>query len=282
MTQLPRAPSAHEFFVHQTWKTTQIPEKWRPSHEGCLELCRQENFVYVLWTDDMNRKLIQVHYPWFLKTYDAYPKAIMKADAARYFFLHRFGGLYLDLDEVPNVPEWTRFIRYARSVTSPPFTFLGMTKSILIDQPYTNAVMLSVRPRDTFWSKVWDFLQNPFGRKAYKKALSRLFPKHFDVIYRTGPGVVNDASHLRPVRAIPKSLLFKINKNDTETTKLCTHLEGDSWMEGSDRGFLRFLENFWRNRDYFLWPLGFIFFVLFWVFFGLWLKLAKARNVRGR
>lgn len=56
------------------------------------------NFTYIFWTDDDNRKLIQDFYPWFLSTYDALPKTIQRVDASRIFYLHRYGGVYSDLD----------------------------------------------------------------------------------------------------------------------------------------------------------------------------------------
>lgn len=38
------------------------------------------------------------HYPSFLPTFDSYKYPIQRADAIRYFVLHRFGGIYMDLD----------------------------------------------------------------------------------------------------------------------------------------------------------------------------------------
>lgn len=57
-----------------------------------------DDFEYRLWTDDDNRQLILKHYPWFLKTYDEFPKKIMRIDSTRVFYLHKYGGLYTDLD----------------------------------------------------------------------------------------------------------------------------------------------------------------------------------------
>lgn len=37
------------------------------------------------------RRLLQEHYPWFLRTYDALPKPIMRADAIRPFYMHHHG-----------------------------------------------------------------------------------------------------------------------------------------------------------------------------------------------
>ena len=52
-----------------------------------------------LWTDKLSREFIADHYDWFLPTFDAYPFPIQRADAIRYFVLHHFGGIYLDLDD---------------------------------------------------------------------------------------------------------------------------------------------------------------------------------------
>ena len=45
-----------------------------------------------LWTDEDNRALVQHHYPWFLATYDAMSRNVSRADAARYLYMHRYGG----------------------------------------------------------------------------------------------------------------------------------------------------------------------------------------------
>lgn len=72
--------------------------------------------IQQLWTDDKSRAHIETHYPWFLATYDAYPYAIQRADAIRYFVLHHYGGIYLDLDDgcsrrldvMRQYPAWLR------------------------------------------------------------------------------------------------------------------------------------------------------------------------------
>jgi len=52
----------------------------------------------MFWSDDDNRKLIRDNYPWFLETYDSYEEVISRVDAARIFMLHKYGGVYSDLD----------------------------------------------------------------------------------------------------------------------------------------------------------------------------------------
>lgn len=83
--------------IHQTWKTEDIPEDtFRKDWQDTWK--ELPGFEYRFWTDEDNRALIEEHYPWFLEQYDAYDVPIKRADAARYFILHKYGGIYADLD----------------------------------------------------------------------------------------------------------------------------------------------------------------------------------------
>jgi mannosyltransferase OCH1-like enzyme len=82
--------------IHQTWKDENLPEmlrsyvaSWRRQHP---------HWEWRLWTDKDNRRFIRRYYPAFLSQYDRYPWPIQRADAIRYFLLHHYGGLYVDLD----------------------------------------------------------------------------------------------------------------------------------------------------------------------------------------
>ncbi|PLW34560.1 hypothetical protein PCASD_12932 [Puccinia coronata f. sp. avenae] len=92
----PLRPSRVPKIIHQTWKTDQIPERWVPVRESCV--AAHESWEYMLWTDQSGRELIEREYPWFLPVYDGYRYPIQRADAVRYFILHHYGGVYMDLD----------------------------------------------------------------------------------------------------------------------------------------------------------------------------------------
>jgi hypothetical protein len=53
---------------------------------------------YVFWDLAAANALIERHYPGFADMWRAMDDTINRANAARYFILHAFGGLYLDLD----------------------------------------------------------------------------------------------------------------------------------------------------------------------------------------
>ncbi|RPD67226.1 hypothetical protein L226DRAFT_565966 [Lentinus tigrinus ALCF2SS1-7] len=82
--------------IHQTWKSETLPAKWANVSQGCRDM--MPDYEYKLWTDASAREFIADHYDWFLDTFDAYTYPIQRADAIRYFVLHYYGGVYIDLD----------------------------------------------------------------------------------------------------------------------------------------------------------------------------------------
>ena len=67
--------------VHQTWKTTDIPEQWQAARQSCIDL--HPGFQFRLWTDEDARALIARDLPELLPTYDSYLFNIQRADAIR-------------------------------------------------------------------------------------------------------------------------------------------------------------------------------------------------------
>ena len=75
------------------------PEHSSPLCARFLTVCIMRNARWACrWTDASSRELVAQHYSWFLRAYDAYPSYIQRSDAARYFIIHHYGGVYADLD----------------------------------------------------------------------------------------------------------------------------------------------------------------------------------------
>lgn len=67
--------------VHQTWKTTEVPEQWQAARQSCIDM--HPSFHFRLWTDEDARALIARDLPELLPTFDSYPFNIQRADAIR-------------------------------------------------------------------------------------------------------------------------------------------------------------------------------------------------------
>jgi len=54
-----------------------------------------------LWTDKTIEQLIATDYPWLYPLYQSYPYNIQRADVSRLAVIHKYGGIYADLDAFP-------------------------------------------------------------------------------------------------------------------------------------------------------------------------------------
>ncbi|KAJ3120092.1 hypothetical protein HK098_004891, partial [Nowakowskiella sp. JEL0407] len=79
-----------------SWKTDELPERFEKWSEGWKRI--HPDHTYLFWTDKTNRELVEAEFPWFLETYDKLPKNIHRADAVRYCYMYKYGGVYADLD----------------------------------------------------------------------------------------------------------------------------------------------------------------------------------------
>jgi mannosyltransferase OCH1-like enzyme len=136
--------------IHHTWKTSEIPAKWKGFRDRVIEL--HPGWEYKLWTDEENDRFVKEYFPDFYEIFIRFPLGIMRADVIRYLLMYKLGGIYLDLDY--------EFLR--------PFDFedaklvLPQNRSISNGDKVDsigNAVFASV-PGHEFWKDVIDDLKN--------------------------------------------------------------------------------------------------------------------------
>ncbi len=156
--------------IHQTWKTSSIPRKWKNFQAGVRAI--YPDWEYILWTDNSMVAFVKEKFPEFYPTWSGFPKMILKADTFRYLLMYAMGGMYLDLDY-----EMLR-----------PYDFSGC--QILLPQERSlsygdksndigNCILASV-PDHPFWREVIDHIhENPPNIESY-----------MDVVGATGPGLL--------------------------------------------------------------------------------------------
>lgn len=154
--------------VHQQWwpgKTVLgIHGEWHNQTKSVMI-----GYKHVLWGLEEMRALIANRYGWFLETYDAYPTDMHRADAARYFILYQFGGIYMDMDYVPLVDIYKFLNPKEPSFLESPFMYSERVGSALMSSP----------PNHPFWLLMFNTLQE------------RRFV--FNVVRATGPGCLSVA-----------------------------------------------------------------------------------------
>jgi mannosyltransferase OCH1-like enzyme len=140
--------------IFQTWKNKEPPKKmayWS-------ETWRQYNpdYEYILWDDADNRRFVQEEFAWFLPTYDSYDVEIKRADAIRYMFLYKYGGIYADLDFECMKPFDTLLETYATyEIILGSMDSRGLWHS---KNNIPNAIMIS-KPGAKFWIRLLENMQ---------------------------------------------------------------------------------------------------------------------------
>jgi len=159
--------------IHQQWPRG----KPFPKHSSRWFQKWNELFPDVehrLWSDEEMRELIAKDFPFFLKTYDGYPHAIMRVDAARTFILYKYGGVYVDMDYEPLTNFWDRL----------PDDRPSLVQSYWSHEPVQNSLMTSP-PNHAFWNLTWQIMTDRDKEKTLKPIELTL--------YLTGPMVVETA-----------------------------------------------------------------------------------------
>ncbi|KAH5436276.1 hypothetical protein HBI47_074520 [Parastagonospora nodorum] len=193
--------------IHQTYKNDSIPEHWKGPQQSCLDL--HPDYEYKLWTDKKSREFIAAEYPWFLETFDGYPYPIQRADAIRYFVLHHFGGIYIDLDDGCN-----------RSL-DPLLAYPAWVRRTL-PTGISNDVMGSI-PRHPFFLKAIDSLTD-YNRRwplPYITVMASTGPLYLSIVWRH----FNNANPEGDNRV---RILFPDEYNN-HSWSFFTHHVGNSW-----------------------------------------------------
>ncbi|CAL5227917.1 g10962 [Coccomyxa viridis] len=200
--------------VHQTWKTTEVPEQWQAARQSCIDM--HPSFHFRLWTDEDARALIARDLPELLPTFDSYPFNIQRADAIRYVLLYKFGGFYMDLDIECHKPmDALRAYPFIMPQTRP----VGFSNDFFASTPGHPFVrkLLDALPSWNMW----------------------LFSKYPTVMFTTGPMFVTLQASLYSARktlwVLPDELY---GKYVPRPESLFGHLWGSSWHGEDAKGAL--------------------------------------------
>jgi mannosyltransferase OCH1-like enzyme len=203
---------------------TEVPEKWKKSPEEWKKL--HPLWSYILWDGFASRELIRTKYSWFLPKYDNYRYPIQRVDAARYFILHAYGGIYSDLDLYPI----KKIDSYINSNLEAYFTYGCLTVA--------NSFIASTKGAN-IWNDVFEKLASvklPFFTK---------FTKHFTVMLSTGPIFLDTV-----IREYGDSTLGRLpigfnnhEITDNSDTPILLSLSGMSWC-GIDTYIFNFIAKY--------------------------------------
>lgn len=166
--------------VHQTWKTESL--EGTPYHPAWKASWREvyPGWASHFWTDELNDRLVKEAYPDYHYRYSIMEKGVVKADLARLFYLHYYGGIYADMDFIA--------LRNCEEVLRPHrcLVFCEMNHDHP-DHRYPNAMMFAGEPGNDFllalieeafldWADGETWVEALFGPVRLKRALEKFRP----------------------------------------------------------------------------------------------------------
>lgn len=157
--------------IFQTWYTKDLPAEILNIINRMKEL--NPDYSHFIYTDEEMDEFVKQHYPGLI--YECYSKLnliVAKADFWRYLVLHKYGGVYLDIDSSIEM-RLDDFIRNEDS-----------------------AIISTECGRDTFtqWALVFD-IRHPILKKTIDFIVDNIINNRYphDVMHMTGPIVFTQA-----------------------------------------------------------------------------------------
>ena len=170
--------------IHQIWFGT-IPNKKvaKKAFESLRKyrdswLIQNPSWTYVCWNLERCNDLVKNFYPQHKEMYNKYPYQIQRCDVVRYFILHRYGGLYADMDYFCK-KSWDEVVKNYQN----DIYLVETPNKILNNTHVSNSLMYSI-PRHVFWSKLFIYLEQNQTAPIY-------YGKHLTIMFTTGPGILN-------------------------------------------------------------------------------------------
>jgi hypothetical protein len=176
--------------IHQIWFNFKKPDEESPVPDKYQEyrntwITNNPNWTHILWRDRMADWLVHKHYNSMWTTYAQYYYPIQRVDFIRLCMLHRYGGLYADMDTKCNrsvdemISGLERNIAFGR----------GKMQAKSANKP-SNYLMFS-QPGEEFWLVAME------GAKRYGRG-SSLAPYHYNIFHSAGPLRIHKTDRAMP------------------------------------------------------------------------------------
>ncbi len=145
--------------------------KWHPIWKRCHPSWKvqflDDEFEYKIWYDDELHKIIEESYPQYLEMFNAFPRHILKIDFARFCILHKYGGIYADLD----IYCYKNFYKHLKD-----FDVYLIGSAVPQDRSVENALMIS-KPNCSFFVECMEETKKQFLN--FKNDID--FSKHLNI-----------------------------------------------------------------------------------------------------
>ena len=234
--------------IHQVWFGT-IPTKgkskiqyreWKKYRDSWK--IKNPDWYHIEWDRKMCATLVHTFYPEHEEMFTKYSYEIQRCDAIRYFILHRYGGLYADMDCYCN-KSWTEVLKeYPQDIY-----FVQTSVPNGLEAEYISNCLMYSKPNHPFWKY--------FFLELTKNQSYPYYPRHLQISLTTGLRILDRAYKrtkfkyrlfsypyrvFNPYGIADEELLFTGNKEIYSV-----HFSKGSWHD-KDTKFIDFFFRDWK------------------------------------
>jgi hypothetical protein len=222
------------------------PEDWIAARNSCVTM-HPDWANHYFWTDDKAEAFFETNYPWFIATWESYPTIVQRADALRYFVLHKYGGVFLDMDLFCRNPL-DPLIVYLESVTPHQHKRPAQGGMYILAESGHPHMLLAPKANPVGVSN--GFIISSRGHPLLSQMITFLprfnlnfVLKYATVMFSTGCMYISSHMQLFARRRWGKNTVLVLDGvenmlNGNVDTPLFRHLGTSSWHEG-DAKFIR-------------------------------------------
>lgn len=170
--------------IHQIWfgnipnkkVASKVFQKLKKYQDSWIQ--KNSSWTYYCWNLENCENLVKYCYLQHKEMYKNYKYQIQRCDVVRYFILHRYGGLYADMDYYCNKP-WDEVLnKYKNSI------YLVETPNKLGNISHVSNSLMYSKPKHVFWSKLFIELEK-------NQTLPVYYGRHMTIMFTSGPGILN-------------------------------------------------------------------------------------------
>lgn len=231
--------------IHQVWFGT-IPNKKEASktykkfkiYRDSWKI-KNPTWCHIEWSKTLSEQIAKTFFPEHYEMYMTYPYEIQRCDLVRYFCLHRYGGIYADMDYYCNKSFDEAFKIFTHN-------FYLVTTPNVGNNYVSNSLMYS-KPNHVFWKRLILEMSQHIDCPVY-------YSRHLIIMYTTGPGILtrvyNKYKIKDSLKSLPSNLFHPHGMSDNimslRNDKVYSiHIGKGSW-ESSDSKILIYFYNEWK------------------------------------
>lgn len=174
--------------IHQIWFQGEdnLPVQYKKYSDTWKN--KHKDYEHMIWDSESIETLIDTHYSKYKDAYLALPKMIQKIDYAKYFIIHRFGGIYTDMDTecLKSIDPLLRSSTTDLLIPDMGLDFFEkLTTGCMSKKLYNNSFIVSTR-----LNPVWKGVHLSIKHMSIKQKWNE---SNFNYIFRTtGPKMLSD------------------------------------------------------------------------------------------